>query len=191
MALDAACALLGLCLVMASARDTRTRVWGTPTASRRMRWQRAAVSTTALTVATLLLFAAWGTIGAWQAGAGGRAILARLFGPTFFAVLPVYAAWALVQQTLFQFYLLGRVRALVPSAPPVARSILNGVLFGAVHLPDAQVVALTTIGGAIWSHIYDRDRVLLPLALSHAALGATFYQWIRGRHLILDWIPSP
>lgn len=144
----------------------------------------------ALTVPALLLLALWGAILAWRVEADARSILARLFGPTFLAVLPVYFAWGLAQQTLFQFYLLGRIRVLAPSAPPVALSVMNGVLFGAVHIPDPQVVALTTVGGTIWSYIYQRDRVLWPLALSHAVLGAAFYQWVRGRHLILDWIAS-
>jgi membrane protease YdiL (CAAX protease family) len=190
MALDVASALVGLGLVAASARHTRERVWGSTSVPRRDRLRRAGRSMLALTALALLLLAAWGSVIAWQLEADGRAILGRLLGPTFLALLPVYAVWALAQQALFQFYLLGRVRALVPSVPPVALSIVNGVLFGAVHLPDAQVVALTTIGGAIWSYVYQRDRVLWPLALSHAVLGAAFYQWVRGRHLILDWLSA-
>ena len=118
------------------------------------------VATLALTVPALALFAAHGAVAAWQQGGDAHAVLTRLFGPTFFAVLPVYMVWALAQQALLQFYLLGRVRALLPSAPPLVLSVINGVLFGAVHLPDAEVVALTVAGGTIWSQIYQRDRVL-------------------------------
>jgi hypothetical protein len=188
MAVDVGAALVALALVAATARDTRDNVWGVPAAPLMARRRHTVRAMVALTALGLVLLAAWGATVAWQAGHDARTIAARLASATLVAVLPFYVAWALAQQTLFQLYLLGRVRALLPSAPPLALSIVNGVLFGAVHLPDAEVTALTTVGGAIWSHMYQRDRWVLPLALSHALLGAAFFHWVRGRDLILDWL---
>jgi hypothetical protein len=188
MAVDVALALVGLALVAATARDTRDNVWGTPATPGHERRRHAARLMLGLTTLGLVVLATWGAGLEWQAGGNARAITSRLLSATLVAVLPFYVAWAVAQQTLFQFYLLGRVRALVPSARPLAISIVNGILFGAVHVPDAEVTALTMIGGAVWSHVYQRDRHVLPLALSHAILGAAFFHWIRGRDLILDWL---
>jgi membrane protease YdiL (CAAX protease family) len=67
---------------------------------------------------------------------------------------------------------------------------MNGVLFGAVHLPDVELTVLTSVGGAVWSWYYLRDRCLAPIAVSHAVLGTTYYYWIRGDDLLLRWISA-
>ena len=67
---------------------------------------------------------------------------------------------------------------------------MNGVLFGAVHLPDVELTVLTSVGGAVWSWYYLRDRCLAPIAVSHAVLGTTYYYWIRGDDLLLRWFSA-
>ena len=67
---------------------------------------------------------------------------------------------------------------------------INGVLFGAVHLPDVELTVLTSVGGAVWSWYYLRDRCLAPIAVSHAVLGTTYYYWIRGDDLLLRWFSA-
>jgi membrane protease YdiL (CAAX protease family) len=56
---------------------------------------------------------------------------------------------------------------------------MNGILFGAVHLPAWDVALVAMVGGAVWSSSYDRHRSLPPLALSHGILGATYFSWVR------------
>jgi membrane protease YdiL (CAAX protease family) len=125
-----------------------------------------------------LLFA---IIGRWT----GRAD--PLVTPTTLVALIPFTVWATLQQLLFQFYLLGRLRVLIPASPPLAAAI-NGLLFGAVHLPDVELTVLTSVGGAVWSWYYSRDRCLGPIAVSHAVLGTTYYYWIRGDDLLLRWL---
>jgi membrane protease YdiL (CAAX protease family) len=188
--LEVGLALLGLGLVGLSAKDTRDRVWGPPAAPRAVRARRAARQMTVVTLAGLVVFAA---VGAWpllwSTGAWGQ-VGERLFRPTALAALVLFVPWALVQQTLFQFYLLGRLRALAPGARPSLVAAANGLLFGLVHLPDWEVTALTVLGGSIWSLSYLRDRCLAPVALSHAALGTTYFCWVRDTDLALGWLRS-
>jgi hypothetical protein len=56
-----------------------------------------------------------------------------------------------------------------------------------VHLPDIPVTVVTIIGGILWSYSYHRDRYVLPIAISHALLGSTFYYWIFGRDLLHEF----
>ena len=62
----------------------------------------------------------------------------------FFLTLCFYLPWALLQQTLFQFYLLGRLRALLPFATPWMLSTINGVAYGLVHLPSGWLMTVVT-----------------------------------------------
>jgi len=95
-----------------------------------------------------------------------------------------------LQQMLFQLYLLGRLRALIPASPALTLAAMNGVLFGTVHLPDVELTVLTSVGGAVWSWYYLRDRCLALIAVSHAVLGTTYYYWIRGDDLLLRWFSA-
>lgn len=178
-ALDAGLAGLAVALVGVTAGQTRRRIWGPPPpASRGERLRRSAVHMLVGTSAMTLLLAGAGAL------IGHRTVL----GPTVAAGLVLFIPWALLQQTLFQFYLLGRLRALLPGASTAALAVLNGVLFGLVHLPAWDVTLLTMVGGSVWSGYYLRDRCLAPLALSHAVLGTAYFSWIRGRELAVEWL---
>jgi hypothetical protein len=48
-------------------------------------------------------------------------------------------------------------------------------------------MAVTLLAGVIWSASYFRDRKLLPLAVSHAALGTTLHYWVFGNDLLQRW----
>jgi hypothetical protein len=132
-----------------------------------------------------LAFAAWG------AGRGSEEAWARLLRPGLAATLALFVPWAWLQQTLFQVYLQGRLRALLGGGPPLGPAVLTGILFGAVHLPDIEVTVLTVGGGIVWSWIYQRDRCLGPVALSHAVLGSAYFTWVRGRDLAVEWLGGP
>jgi hypothetical protein len=190
---DVGMALVGMGLVGLLARKKSEQLWGPPSSPDFERMRRCAISMTLLTLPPLVLFLLYG---AWASGykawceqpesaawtadlwAIVKAISWRLFRWQFLVTLLFYVPWALVQQTLFQFYLLARWRALLPYASPLFLSIINGLLYGGVHLPEWPVAIVTMIGGMVWSYSYFRDRYVLPIAISHALLGATFYYWV-------------
>lgn len=182
-------ALLAMLLVALSARETRRCFWGPLEETWAWRFRRSAALVLGLSAPVALAFAAYAALGVQERSIG--VMLSRLFGPGFWGTLAVFIPWALVQQTLFQFYLLGRLRALLPGAAPYAPVVLTGLAYGAVHLPDWKVALLTAMAGILWSFAYQRDRVLLPLALSHALLGTTYFGWVRGRWLSLAVPPAP
>lgn len=179
--IDAGLGLVAVVLVAATARKTREQIWAPPATQRREHLRHCSRHMLIGTLGVALLFA---ITGRWV----GRA--APLFTVTMLAALVPFTLWATLQQMLFQFYLLGRLRALIPAAPPLALAVVNGSLFGAVHLPDVELTVLTSVGGAVWSWYYLRDRCLSPIAISHAVLGTTYYYWIRGDDLALRWFST-
>jgi membrane protease YdiL (CAAX protease family) len=164
-------ALIGLGLIGFTARETKERIWGPPDSPDFDRVRRCAISMTVLTLPPVFVFFVVGLV------------MGRILNVNFLITLCLYLPWALVQQTIFQFYLLGRLRAVLPFASPLFLAILNGVLYGLVHLPNVWVTLVTIIGGIFWSYSYYRDRYVLPIAISHAVLGATFYYWVLGHDL--------
>lgn len=178
---DAGFGLVGGVLVAATLRKTREQVWAPSATPRRERLRHCSRHMLVGTLAVALLFAV--------VGAGVRRA-APLLTPTILAALILFILWAALQQVLFQLYLLGRLRALVPAAPPAAVAVVNGLLFGAVHLPDVELTVLTIVAGAVWSWYYLRDRCLGPIALSHAVLGTTYYYWVRGDDLVVRWFST-
>ena len=94
--------------------------------------------------------------------------------------LVLYLPWALAQQFIFQFYFLGRLRAVMPTTTPVVVAMLNGLAYGLVHLPDVWLSLGTSMAGMVWSYCYLRDRSILPIVVSHAILGVAFYYWVFG-----------
>ncbi|MCY3017635.1 MAG: CPBP family intramembrane metalloprotease [Planctomycetota bacterium] len=181
----ASLALVGLGLVGFTARETKERIWGPPESPEFDRIRRCALGMTALTVPPVFLFLLLGLAARyWDLWLPAGAC--SMFSLHFLIALVLYPVWALLQQTLFQFYLLGRLRALLPFASPLFLSILNGVFYGLVHVPNWPVALVTIIGGTFWSYSYHRDRYVLPIALSHAALASTFYYWILGKDLVAE-----
>ena len=92
-----------------------------------------------------------------------------------------------MQQTLFQFYLLGRLLALFPKNQTFAAVTITGIGYSLVHLPDVWTSFATAIAGIVWTSIYYRYRLLWPLAFSHAALGTAFYYGLFGHDLATEW----
>ena len=170
--LYAAAALLLLTFIAVTAADTRVRVWGRPGSRNLGRLSHATVAMLTLTMPVVALFFAWCV---WR---GHHVSYVNLL-----LALCIYLPWALLQQTIFQFYLLGRLRVLLPLASPTLLAAINGVAYGLVHLPNQQVTMLTIIGGTFWSYSYLRDRQIWPIAISHAVVGTTFYYFVSARDL--------
>jgi membrane protease YdiL (CAAX protease family) len=184
---DLGLAVFAVSLVLFNASSTRTHIWAQwPVEGEQPGWWRCVAVTTALTAPALLLFLVVG-IGIGYQGAGWPGAKARILHPYIPTAILLYLPWALLQQILFQFYLLGRVRTLFPSLHPLALSGLNGLFFGLVHTADFWIVFLAALGGILWSFLYLRYRLLWPLAVSHALVGTTYYYWVYGHDLASVW----
>ena len=188
IAVDMGLGLFALGLVLLTAKYTRSAIWGpVPVEINGSRWQRCVAGTMIPTALAMSLFLLVGAIIAYQA-AGWAAVGYRIFHPRIPTAVTLYFPWALLQQTLFQFYLLGRLRVLWPSLDPLSQSALGGLAFGLVHATDLWIAAMTWLGGTVWSFLYLRYRLLWPLALSHALLGTTFYYWVYAQDLAGQWM---
>ena len=120
-----------------------------------------------------------------EQGAWPLVLIAVLANLTLLPALLLYFAWGLLQQFVFQFYLLGRLLYVMPAAAAIA---LTGIAFSMVHFPRVPVMAVTLIAGIVWALLYRRYRSLVPLAASHALLGATLHYWVFGRDLLELWL---
>jgi hypothetical protein len=188
IAVDMGLALCALGLVLLTAKHTSSAIWG-PLAGdiQGIRWRRCLAHTMIPTALAMSLFLLVGVLIAYEA-AGWLAVWYRIVNPRIPTAVALYFPWALLQQTLFQFYLLGRLLVLWPSLPPLAHSALNGLAFGFVHAPDPWIASMAWLGGTMWSIMYLRYRLLWPLALSHAFLGTTLYYWVYARDLAGPWL---
>jgi membrane protease YdiL (CAAX protease family) len=182
---DVSLAHFGLLMLALNARFTKRIVWAQfpLSMSQGERWRRCLASILPVTLIAGLLCAGTGMIigyidngwhTAWHRVANWHILMAAC----------VYFPWALVQQTLCQFYLLGRLRTLLPPATAIT---CTGLVYGLVHVPDLGVMVVTAVAGIFWTYLYFHYRVLTLLALSHVVLGSTFYYWIYGRDLVMRW----
>jgi membrane protease YdiL (CAAX protease family) len=74
--------------------------------------------------------------------------------------------WALFQQYVLQGYINRRAQLILgPGLPSI---FLVGLIFGALHLPNPVLSALTLVGGMVWGAVYQRHPNIIALALSHA-----------------------
>ena len=148
---------------------------------RRAAWQETALFTMPVMIVFFITSVALGYSTSGWSGATERV------GNWHLAVaLLLYLPWGLLQQFVFQYFLLGRLLVLMP---PAAAIILTAMAFSGVHFPRLPVMAGTLVAGAVWALIYRRHRLLLPIAVSHAVLGATLHYWIFGRDLLASWLP--
>src|ERR1044072_6844041 len=111
---DVGLAGLALLVLALSAQYTQKVIWGAfPHSIVENRFKRCVVVVLWVTLAPSLLFLAIGGTVAYQNG-GGAAIGERIFNWRILAAFGFYFPWALMQQTLLQFYLLGRLLVLFP-----------------------------------------------------------------------------
>lgn len=185
--MDVVLAGFALACIGLSAQYTRKVVWvaAAPPVEQRQP-KRCWTVTFWVTVPPALLFLTIGAFIAYHDG-GWPAVADRVFNWRILAAFGCYLPWALMQQGLLQFYLLGRLLALFPRQFLFAPMLITGICFGLVHLPDVWTAAVTVVAGTVWSLIYYRYRLLLPLAFSHAALGSAFYYGIFGHDLAAEW----
>jgi membrane protease YdiL (CAAX protease family) len=170
-------AILGLVLIVFNRRFTRERVWRRfPVAhDRRCCIVHSIVIAGLFTLMGLILLA---LVASWQVGTDA------VLDPAWLLALPIYLLWGLLQQYLFQYYLLGRLLVLIPVTWAV---LCTGLAFALVHFPHVDTMAVTLVAGIVWTAIYYRYRVLIPLAASHAILGAALFYWVYHRDILAQW----
>ena len=183
--IDVLLALLALCLIASNARFTKNSVWAQfpPNEDLQTRARRSYLLASAVTIPVILAFAVIGlALGFRQSGWDGA--WARFSNYHLPLAFVLYLPWALLQQFLFQFYLLGRLLTLFPAPVSV---VATGMAYSLVHLPEIGITFVAAAAGIFWTFLYRRDRVLLPLGFSHALLGSTFYYWVYGHDLFMAW----
>lgn len=185
--LDVGLAGFALVCIVVSSRYTKRIIWAnSPTPGSESSLKRSMTVCFWFTVPPALLFLTIGGIIAYRMG-GWPAVGARIFNWRILVAFGCYLPWALMQQTLLQFYLLGRLLALFPKQLLLVPFMITGTCFGLVHLPDVWTALVTTAAGMVWSIIFYRYRRLLPLAFSHAVLGSAFFYGLFGHDLAAEW----
>jgi len=182
---DVALALVGLVLLGLNINFTKTVVWGQfpPSRGKKDMIRACLIAVFVLTLPLMLVCLGTG-LAIVYASHGWDGAIDRISNWHILVAICLFVPWALLQQTLFQFYLLGRLLSLLPSNLAIT---CTGIAFGIVHLPDVWITLATAAVGIVWTYLYYRYRVLVPLALSHASLGSTFYYWVYGRDLFEAW----
>ncbi len=179
---DFALAGAAVALIVLSARRSR-RLWALAPAPAAPARARRGSSRAGSPCSSLVVLAGAGVVVAHVAGEPWQP---RFLNWHFALAAALYLPWALLQQYIFQFYLLGRLLQVVALrfAIPIA-----ACAFAAVHFPRWPVMLAVLIAGSVWSLCYYRSRRLLPLAVSHALLGASLHYWVLGDDLLDAWLP--
>lgn len=163
---DLGLGLLALGLVLLTAKHTRSVIWGRlPVESAAPSWKRCLGSTLIPTALAMGLFLLVGAIIAYQA-AGWPAVGYRIVHPRIPTAVALYFPWALLQQTLFLFYLLGRVRVLLPALPPLGHSALKRPRLWPGPCPQS----LDRVARVAWGYCVERLVSSLSSPLAPCAL---------------------
>lgn len=181
--LDFALAAAAVALIALSARRS-TRLWLATSAAREVRAREAWLASIAFTAGALIVLGALAVLGTFNST--GSSLFERARNWHIVIAIALYFPWALLQQYIFQFYLLGRLLHVI--GPPAAIA-LTAIAFACVHFPRWPVMAVVAIAGAVWALIYYRHRTIVPLAASHAVLGSALHYWVFGNDLLNRWLP--
>ena len=125
-------------------------------------------------------------VGAWTLVAAAAMVTwavardAQLWHAEVATILPLYPAWGVVQQFIFQGLLHRRlIRLLGGRLLPI---VATATAFGLVHLDDWRLAALTSVAALGWSYCYQREPNVWVLGLSHGLLGALAYPLVLGEN---------
>lgn len=107
---------------------------------------------------------------------------------SFFYLLALYPIWGLIQQLLL-CALIGQNIFVLSGRRAIAVAIA-ALLFGAVHLPNAALCALTGAAALAWLPIFFRWPNLWVQAVSHGWLAALAYFYVLDRNPWDDLVKS-
>jgi len=178
---DFALAGVAVALIAASAQRSR-RLWEAVLVPGETAKHRAWVASGVFTAVGLLVLVG---LAATNAAGSTQPFAQRATNWHVVIAMVLYFPWALLQQYIFQRFLLIRLLHLVTPAVAIA---LTALAFSSVHFPRWPVMALVVVACAVWSSIYYRTRTLLPLAASHALLGSVLHYWVFGNDLLNGWL---
>lgn len=131
-------------------------------------------------LAAAKLVGAWTLLAAAAMVAWAFALDVRLWRAEMAVMLPLYPAWGVVQQFIFQGLLHRRlVRLLGGRLLPV---VATASAFGLVHVDDWRLATLTSVAALGWSYCYQREPNIWVLGLSHGLLGALAYPLVLGEN---------
>jgi membrane protease YdiL (CAAX protease family) len=82
----------------------------------------------------------------------------------FLGSLIPLAVWGLAQQWVLQTVILAEAQR---ATSPRTGVWIAAAIFGAVHLPNPFLAAVTFVGALLWCGVYTRYPNILPLAFSH------------------------
>jgi membrane protease YdiL (CAAX protease family) len=93
----------------------------------------------------------------------------------------LYVPFAWMQQEVTQRYLVARLGRMVGGRSDLLTAGVGGVVFGLCHLPFAGLTAPTLIAGVAWGCAFLATGRILPIVLSHALLGGSYFLLVLGR----------
>ena len=79
--------------------------------------------------------------------------------------------WALIQQYALQGFINRRLQTALGTGFKV--TLLVGLIFGLLHLPNPLLAFLTLLGGVMWAAVYQRQPNLLAVAISQTLMSLT------------------
>jgi len=114
------------------------------------------------------------------------AVLGTILGFAFDTIRPVaawrvggvlvgYCVWALFQQYLLNGYFTNRLQASFNDRYQYLVAPVAGTLFAGAHVPNALLMVVTLVGGAVAAAAYQRHRNLFFLAFAHALIGTMIW----------------
>ncbi|MGE0709698.1 MAG: CPBP family intramembrane glutamic endopeptidase [Planctomycetota bacterium] len=106
--------------------------------------------------------------------------------PLLLATCLLYLPFAYLQQVLTQRYITDRLGVALGRGRELGVALWAGLLFGLAHLPFPDLVPPTLLMGVLWSATYRISGRILPVAISHALLGATYFLSVIGRDPFRD-----
>ena len=113
-------------------------------------------------------------------GYGFARELAVLNPRTVGVTLALYFPFALLQQWITLRYMVQRWAGRLTGARSLPAALLGAVAFSLCHLPFPDLVLPTLVSGLGWALAWRAGARLVPIALSHAVLGALlFLTWIQ------------